>query len=327
MLFIILLYKTMLFCAAAIALRGTLPRYRFDQLLQLTWKNFIFIWLGFIILNIDLLFFFNILPFFDINHYFNAWILNYLNTENSDSKYRSTLNQSLNLTNLNLFESLKASNQSDAEFKVENSKIEALDSSTQLSASSLNKSTTDSNKSTAELTNDVVSVNILDTGVKFSIDDVKVVFAYVEKEVIEICVDAYTNKNLKLEPGYALKDASTEFLDLKKKEMIDWLLELKKNDEVYFFIKAMKICSFDITKQSYAKDTQTFEYILDPIEFLKFLTYSEHSSLLKQKMLEVLKNLRESAVELKSRESESLIENLRAESEFGERLRKIQERN
>lgn len=39
-------------CVFAIATRGTVPRYRFDQLTQLNWKHFIFIWIGFLIFNI-----------------------------------------------------------------------------------------------------------------------------------------------------------------------------------------------------------------------------------------------------------------------------------
>jgi len=47
----ILLFKVLIFCVIAIATRGTLPRYRFDQFTQLNWKHFIYIWLGFLILN------------------------------------------------------------------------------------------------------------------------------------------------------------------------------------------------------------------------------------------------------------------------------------
>ena len=43
----------------AILLRGTLPRYRFDHLIQLTWKHFIFFWLAFLLLNlVGLVYFF-----------------------------------------------------------------------------------------------------------------------------------------------------------------------------------------------------------------------------------------------------------------------------
>lgn len=34
--FIVLLFKALFFCMVAIVIRGTLPRYRFDQLTQLT---------------------------------------------------------------------------------------------------------------------------------------------------------------------------------------------------------------------------------------------------------------------------------------------------
>jgi len=46
--YFILLTKVLMFCVIAIATRGTLPRYRFDQFTQLNWKHFIYIWLGFL---------------------------------------------------------------------------------------------------------------------------------------------------------------------------------------------------------------------------------------------------------------------------------------
>ena len=46
-----LTFKTLLICLFAIGTRGTVPRYRFDQLTQLNWKHFIFIWLGFLVFN------------------------------------------------------------------------------------------------------------------------------------------------------------------------------------------------------------------------------------------------------------------------------------
>ena len=49
--YIVLLFKALFFCMVAIVIRGTLPRYRFDQLTQLTWKHFVFIWLGFLLTN------------------------------------------------------------------------------------------------------------------------------------------------------------------------------------------------------------------------------------------------------------------------------------
>jgi len=52
MCFVILGIKTLLVCLIAIALRGTLPRYRFDQITQINWKHFIFVWLGYLIINV-----------------------------------------------------------------------------------------------------------------------------------------------------------------------------------------------------------------------------------------------------------------------------------
>lgn len=43
MVFLSLVLKAATFCALGILLRGTLARYRFDQLLQLSWKYFFFI--------------------------------------------------------------------------------------------------------------------------------------------------------------------------------------------------------------------------------------------------------------------------------------------
>jgi len=48
---IIITVKTLIICLIAIAIRGTLPRYRFDQITQLNWKHFIFVWLGYLIFN------------------------------------------------------------------------------------------------------------------------------------------------------------------------------------------------------------------------------------------------------------------------------------
>ena len=55
---VVLLFKALFFCIVAIVIRGTLPRYRFDQLTQLTWKHFVLVWLGFLLLNAALLFIF-----------------------------------------------------------------------------------------------------------------------------------------------------------------------------------------------------------------------------------------------------------------------------
>lgn len=49
--YFVLLFKILIFCVIAIAIRGTLPRYRFDQFTQLNWKHFIYIWLGFLIFS------------------------------------------------------------------------------------------------------------------------------------------------------------------------------------------------------------------------------------------------------------------------------------
>nr|NP_049584.1 NADH dehydrogenase subunit 1 [Tetrahymena pyriformis]AAD41929.1 NADH dehydrogenase subunit 1 [Tetrahymena pyriformis] len=50
--YFVLLFKILIFCVTAIATRGTLPRYRFDQFTQLNWKHFIYIWLGFLMFSI-----------------------------------------------------------------------------------------------------------------------------------------------------------------------------------------------------------------------------------------------------------------------------------
>ena len=56
--YFILLFKILIFCVIAIATRGTLPRYRFDQFTQLNWKHFIYIWLGFLIFSSTIVLFF-----------------------------------------------------------------------------------------------------------------------------------------------------------------------------------------------------------------------------------------------------------------------------
>lgn len=45
-----LLIKVLCVVVFAIATRGTLPRYRFDQLTQLNWKHFLFFYLLFLFL-------------------------------------------------------------------------------------------------------------------------------------------------------------------------------------------------------------------------------------------------------------------------------------
>ncbi len=44
--------KILAVCLLAIAIRGTVPRYRFDQATLLNWKHFIFIWLLFLLLAV-----------------------------------------------------------------------------------------------------------------------------------------------------------------------------------------------------------------------------------------------------------------------------------
>lgn len=55
MVYFILVIKIVIIIFFALACRATLPRYRFDQLTQLNWKHFIFIWLGFLIFNYSFL--------------------------------------------------------------------------------------------------------------------------------------------------------------------------------------------------------------------------------------------------------------------------------
>jgi len=50
--YLIVIFKTVLLCIFAIAVRGTLPRYRFDQATQLNWKHFIYLWFIFILFNL-----------------------------------------------------------------------------------------------------------------------------------------------------------------------------------------------------------------------------------------------------------------------------------
>ncbi len=52
MSYLFLILKTLIICIIAIAIRGTLPRYRFDQATHLNWKHFIYVWVVFLILNV-----------------------------------------------------------------------------------------------------------------------------------------------------------------------------------------------------------------------------------------------------------------------------------
>jgi NADH-quinone oxidoreductase subunit H len=58
--YLVLIFKVLFMCVFAIGIRGTVPRYRYDQLSQLNWKHFIFLWISFLIFNILI----NILYFF-----------------------------------------------------------------------------------------------------------------------------------------------------------------------------------------------------------------------------------------------------------------------
>jgi NADH:ubiquinone oxidoreductase subunit H len=49
--YLVLLVKVLFVCLFAILTRGTLPRYRFDQLTQLNWKLFLYMWFIFLIIT------------------------------------------------------------------------------------------------------------------------------------------------------------------------------------------------------------------------------------------------------------------------------------
>lgn len=50
--YVVLIVKTLLVCLFAIAVRGTVPRYRFDQATQLNWKHFIYLWFIFLVFTL-----------------------------------------------------------------------------------------------------------------------------------------------------------------------------------------------------------------------------------------------------------------------------------
>lgn len=62
MLFLLIL-KIVFFCVLAIIVRGTIPRYRIDQLLSLNWKISIYYYLGLFFVFITATFIFNMLAF------------------------------------------------------------------------------------------------------------------------------------------------------------------------------------------------------------------------------------------------------------------------
>jgi hypothetical protein len=64
---------------------------------------------------------------------------------------------------------------------------------------------------------------------------------------------------------------------------------------------------------------------VDPVEFLKILTCSEHAGILKRSVLEVLKTLRESEAYIESIKNGSLFEKLSLQNEFEHSLRAAQE--
>lgn len=279
-------------------------------------------------LNIDLLFFFNILPFFDINHYFNAWILNYANFENINSKQYSSVKIKPSALAIAQREDLNTLVQADALVEPEKLELTTLDSALAVTAPSLDTQPAEliqTQHETPETPEIAETVEALNLEPVFSVEEVKLAFFYAEKELIETCVEAYTNKNFNLPLSYAPKNTSAETLELRKQEMITWLSRIKEKDEVHLFIKAIKNCSFDITKQSFDASTQKFTYVVDPVEFLKILTCSEHASILKQNVLGVLKTLRDSEAYIESIKNGSLFEKLKLQSEFGQSLREIQE--
>ena len=57
MTYLVLLVKVLCMCVFAVLTRGTVPRYRFDQLTQLNWKLFLYIWFIFLIFTVFLFIF------------------------------------------------------------------------------------------------------------------------------------------------------------------------------------------------------------------------------------------------------------------------------
>lgn len=57
---LVLVLKIVFFCVLAIVVRGTIPRYRIDQLLSLNWKISVYYYLSLLIVFILLTFLFNV---------------------------------------------------------------------------------------------------------------------------------------------------------------------------------------------------------------------------------------------------------------------------
>lgn len=56
MLYFYLVIKVFIICLIAIGIRGTLPRYRVDQITQYNWKHFVFCWLIFLVITTFIIF-------------------------------------------------------------------------------------------------------------------------------------------------------------------------------------------------------------------------------------------------------------------------------
>ena len=61
MIFIFLSFKIVFFCVLAIIVRGSISRYRIDQLVTLNWKVSIYFYILFLFLYVYLVFLFNFL--------------------------------------------------------------------------------------------------------------------------------------------------------------------------------------------------------------------------------------------------------------------------